>query len=252
MAWHSKWHNIKHKKALQDSKKAKVYTKIWKIVQMAAKWWAEPSLNPALASALDKARYYNLPKDVIQRAILKWSGQLEWENLEEIFYEWYWPWWIALLIKTVTSNKNRTWWDVRATITKYWWALWEPWSVAWQFKEKSFFIIEWKVEKFNEKWNEIEKINLVSLDEIEEDAIMAWAESIDNLEWEFKIIWGKEDFLKIKEYLNTKSYKISDYWIEYLPENLIDIDEKIANKLENLIDALNDNDDVDEIFHNAN
>lgn len=252
MAWHSKWHNIKHKKAAQDSKKAKVYTKIWKIIQMSAKLWADPNLNPSLASALDKAKYYNLPKDVIQRAITKWSWQNNNENLEEVFYEWYWPSWIAILIKTITENKNRSSWEIRSIITKFWWSMWEPWSVSWQFLEKSFFLISWKIEILNDKWKEIEKINKVNFSQIEEDAIISWAEDIISLENEYKIIWDKTDFLKIKNYLKENKYKIEDNWIEYIPQNTIDLDEKWIEKLYRLIDELEDNDDVDQVYHNLN
>ncbi|MBS8121738.1 YebC/PmpR family DNA-binding transcriptional regulator [Candidatus Vampirococcus lugosii] len=252
MAGHSKWHNIKHKKAAQDSKKAKVYTKIGKIIQMSAKLGADPNLNPSLASALDKAKYYNLPKDVIQRAITKGSGQNNNENLEEVFYEGYGPSGIAILIKTITENKNRSSGEIRSIITKFGGSMGEPGSVSWQFLEKSFFLISGKIEILNDKGKEIEKINKVNFSQIEEDAIISGAEDIISLENEYKIIGDKTDFLKIKNYLKENKYKIEDNGIEYIPQNTIDLDEKGIEKLYRLIDELEDNDDVDQVYHNLN
>ncbi len=252
MAWHSKWHNIRHKKAVQDSKKAKIYTKIWKIIQMAAKWWDDPSLNPSLASALEKARYYNLPKDVINRAIQKWAGKINSEDIEEIYYEWYWPWWAALYIKSLSSNKNRSSSEIRATITSFWWSLGEPWSVSWQFEAKSYFIIIWKKEKKLDKWKEIENIKEISYDEVEKTAILSWADDIYEIELNtFKIIWEKNEFQNIMNFLINDNYKIVDSWIEYIPTNKMKINENEIEKLLKLIEELEDNDDVERVFTNV-
>ena len=97
---------------------------------MAAKNGADPKMNPQLEMVLEKARYNWLPRDVIDRAILKWSGQLEWEDMKEMIYEWYGPNGSAFLIKTITSNTNRTSSDIKTILTKWWWAMAEMWAVA--------------------------------------------------------------------------------------------------------------------------
>ncbi len=252
MAGHSKWHNIRHKKATQDAKKAKIYTKISKIIELAARQWADPDLNPALEAALEKARYYSVPKEVVEKAIKKWSWQLEWEQLEQIFYEWYAPWWIALYIKCITSNKNRTGANVRSILTKFWWNMWEPGSVSWQFKEKWVIYISWKIEKKKEKWKEIENILPLNEEELEEILL-----ELDIEDYEFepeekiaRVITSKENFANIKKQLEQLWYKIENAELEYLAENTIDIDEQTAEKVQKLIEALEEDDDVDTVYHN--
>ena len=253
MAGHSKWHNIRHKKAAQDAKKAKIYTKISKLIELAARqWWGDPNLNPALEAALEKARYYSVPKDVIERAIKKWTGQLEWEQLEEIYYEWYAPWWVALYIKCITSNKNRTGANVRSILTKNGGSLWEPGSVSWQFKEKWVIYLSGKIEKVVEKWKEIEKISPINIEELEERLLEL---DIEDFEYDrenniVKIITPKESFANVKKILETENYKIEDANIEFVAENLIEVDPQTAEKVIKLIEALEEDDDVDTVYHN--
>ncbi len=253
MAGHSKWHNIRHKKAAQDAKKAKIYTKISKLIELAARQgWGDPNLNPALEAALEKARYYSVPKDVIERAIKKWTGQLEWEQLEEIYYEWYAPWWVALYIKCITSNKNRTGANVRSILTKNGGSLWEPGSVSWQFKEKWVIYLSGKIEKVVEKWKEIEKISPINIEELEERLLEL---DIEDFEYDrenniVKIITPKESFANVKKILETENYKIEDANIEFVAENLIEVDPQTAEKVIKLIEALEEDDDVDTVYHN--
>jgi transcriptional/translational regulatory protein YebC/TACO1 len=103
-----RWHSIAGKKAAWDAKKSQMYAKIGRVIQIAAKHWSDASMNPQLQMALQKAKYYSLPREVIDKAIKKWSWQLEWEQLQEITYEGYGPGWTAVIIKTLTSNSNRT------------------------------------------------------------------------------------------------------------------------------------------------
>lgn len=134
-----KRHSIAAKKAAGDQEKARNYSKIGKIIQLAAKWWVDSSMNPSLELALQKAKYYNLPREVIDKAIKKWSGQLKWEDLKEVLYEWYGPGGVAVLVKTLTDNTNRTSSNIRIVFSKYWWSLWEPGSVSWQFIQRWVF-----------------------------------------------------------------------------------------------------------------
>lgn len=252
MAWHSKWHNIKHKKALQDAKKAKNYTKVWKIIEMAARWWADPKLNPSLLAALEKARYYNLPKDVVERAIKKWSWQNDWMQLQEIFYEWYGPWGVAVFVKCITSNTNRSWANVKILMARNNWTLWEPWSVSWQFEEKGAIYLWGIIQKQIDKGREVEKILAINLEQFEEDILeINFSDySVDDENNAVIYCWKDELFTAVK-ILQSKSYKINDFQIEYLPSNSIELDEVNTEKLEKLIDALDEDDDVDEVYHNA-
>lgn len=253
MAGHSKWHNIRHKKAAQDAKKSKIYTKISKIIELAARQgWGDPNLNPALEAALEKAKYYSVPKEVIDRAIKKWTWQLEWEQLEEVFYEWYAPWGVALYIKCITSNKNRTWANVRTILNKNWGSMWEPGSVSWQFKEKWVIYIWWKVEKYVEKWKQVEKVIPLNIDELEEKLLELDVEDFEYDEENqiAKIITPKESFSDVKKSLENAGYKIEDSNIEFVAENLIEVDDETAEKVQKLIDALEEDDDVDTVYHN--
>lgn len=252
MAWHSKWHNIKHRKAAQDAKKAKVYTKVWKIIQIAAKWWSDPSLNPTLQWALEKAKQLSVPKNVIENAIKKGSGQIQWEQLQEIFYEWYWPWWTAIYIKCITWNTNRSWASVRSILTKYSANLWEPWSVSWQFEEKWVLYVVWRIENEIVKWNNIEKIIPFVKEELENDLLEWDIEDYEISDEWVKIITSRENFIKSKNYFENKQYKIDDAQLEFIPQNYIDISDEEYEKLQKILENLEEDDDVDEIYHNAN
>ncbi len=252
MAGHSKWHNIRHKKAAQDAKKSKIYAKIAKIIELAARQWADPDLNPALEAALEKARYYSVPKEVVEKAIKKWSGQLEWEALEQVFYEWYWPGGIALYIKCITSNKNRTGSNVRSILTKYGGNMGEPWSVSWQFKEKWVIYVSWKIEKKTDKWKQIEEILPIDEHQLEEILL-----DLDIEDFEFdpenkiaKIITSRENFAKIKKELEKLNYKIENADLEFVAENTMEVDSNTLEKVQKLIDALEEDDDVDTVYTN--
>lgn len=252
MAWHSKRHNIKHKKAATDAKKAKIYTKIWKIIEMAARNWADPSLNPSLVAALDKARYNSVPREVIDRAIKKGSGQAWWENLEEAFYEWYGPAGTALYIKAITWNKNRSASTIRAILTKFGGNLWEPGSVAWQFKEKWVIFITGKSKWDTVKWNQVETVLPLDMDEFEEVLMETDVENYEVIEEWVNVITRMEDFINIKKFLEKdKSYKIWEADIKYIPENYVELSDEQMEKFERLLDNLEEDDDVEEIFHNV-
>jgi len=222
MAGHSKWHNIKHRKAAQDAKKAKT-----------------------------KAKSAGVPKPVIEKAIAKGSGQVQGENLEEIFYEGYGPAGVALYIKCITSNKNRSASNVRAILTKYGWNMGQAGSVAWQFSPKWVIYVSWKVEKIKEKWKEVEKI--IPLDENFEEVLLETdVEDFEIDENGARIVTAREDLAKVTKFLEENGYKIESSEIEYVPQNTVSLSEEEEEKLQKLIDALEDDDDVDSVYHNAN
>lgn len=144
-------HSIAAKKASGDAAKSRIYSIVGKKIQIAAKNGADPKMNPALEMILEKARYHGLPKDVIERAILKGSGQLEGEEMKEMMYEGYGPNGAALLIKTITSNTNRTSQTVRTALQKAGGSMAEIGAVAWQFKEQGLIILDGKIEHYEDK-----------------------------------------------------------------------------------------------------
>jgi YebC/PmpR family DNA-binding regulatory protein len=251
MAWHSKRHNIRHKKALTDAKKSKAYTKVAKIIVMAAKWWADPSMNPSLAAALDKARYNSLPKEVIQKAIAKWSGSSESANMVELFYEWYWPGWAALYIKCLTDNTNRTASNVRSNLGKLGWNIWEPGSVSRQFVEQWFVYISWLANRKIVKWNEVEEVTAFDIDQLEEDLMDMSIEDYQIDEWICRVITSKANFLTVKKQIEDLWYKIDDADLKFESTSPAEISEEDMNKLERIIEVLEEDDDVDTVYNNV-
>lgn len=246
-----KWHSIAAKKAAGDQEKARNYAKIWKIIQLAAKNGSDPTMNPSLELALQKAKQYNLPRDVVDKAIKKWSGQLKWEDLQEIMFEWYGPWWVAVLIKTLTDNTNRTSPNIKIALSKFWGSLWEPWSVSWQFVQKWIFVIDGKFEIINEKWNNIEKVTSLNVEEAEMEFMDMDVEDIDLEEWKLVLTVDKNNFISIRDLLKNNFYHVVDGWLYYIPENTITISAEDKEQLDLMIENLENNEDVDSVFHNC-
>ena len=160
-------HSIAARKASGDAAKSRIYSIIGKKIQIAAKAGADPKMNPNLEMVLEKARYHGLPRDVIERAILKGSGQLEGEEMKEVMYEGYGPNGSAFLIKTITSNTNRTSSAVRTLLTKTGGAMAEIGSVAWQFQEKGLIVIDGNSVKYEDKGREMEKVDPFNAEKLE-------------------------------------------------------------------------------------
>ena len=245
-----RWHSIAAKKAAWDQAKAANYSKIGKIIQIAAKWWADVSMNPALELALQKAKYYNLPRDVIDKAIKKWSGQLKADDLHEVIYEWYWPGWAAVLVKTLTDNTNRSSSNIRIIFWKYGWNMGEPGSVSRQFKEKWVFEIDWMSEMVNDKWNMIEKVNPLNYDEAELELLDMDVEDVENEDGHLIVTVDKNNFTSVRDMLKEKNYHVIDWALRFLPENTISITGEDEKALESLMEALDEDEDVDSVYAN--
>lgn len=245
-----KRHSIAAKKAAGDQEKARNYSKIGKIIQLAAKWWADPSMNPVLELALQKAKYYNLPRDVVDKAIKKGSWQLKGEDLKEIFYEWYGPGWVAILVKTLTDNTNRTSANIRTIFFKYWGNLWEPGSVSWQFMQKWVFVIDGKFEIVNEKGKQIK--NIIPLDKImaEEELMEFDVDDIDYEDSNLIVIVDKSNFILVGDQLQSKNYNIVDSAIHHLPDNTISLSWEDKKQLKILLENLENDEDVDSVYCN--
>ncbi len=243
-------HSIAARKASGDAQKSQNYAKIGKIIQIAAKKGADPKMNPALELALSKAKQYNLPRDVVEKAILKGSGQLEGENLEEIFYEGYGPDGVAILIKALTSNTNRSATSIKNIMQKKWGTMWAIGSVAWQFKEQGVFVIDGISETVQDKGKTIEKILPLNKEELEERAMELPISDIEAEENTVIIYSDKKDFAAVQEWLTTHHYHMTEADIQFIPENTVKLNEESTEKLYSLLDALEEDEDVDHVRHN--
>jgi len=256
-------HSIAAKKAAGDQAKGKAYSMLSKIIQIAAKKGANPKMNPSLELALQKARYMSVPRDIIDRAILKGSGQLEGDhspaqsgNMEEIFYEGYGPGGVAILVKTLTSNTNRTASSIKTIMGKHWWSLGLQNSVARQFKETGVIVTDGTSEKINDKGKEIEKITLLWADF--ENIVM----ELPIMDFEVEdhgpaelggtavIYTDKLNFIETQKKLEALHYHVIEADIQFVPENMINISAEDKEKFLNLIDALENDEDVDKVRHN--
>lgn len=237
MAGHSKWANIKHRKARQDAKRGAVFTKIIRELTVAAKDGG-PVIedNPRLRLAHDKALSANMAKDTINRAIQRGAGGQEGQNLEEVIYEGYAPGGIAVYIKTLTDNKNRTVSEIRHAFTKYGGNLGTSGSVAYLFEAKGKLLV--KSDATDEKLYEV--------------AVENGADDINDIDGDkTEIICDPKNISGLKEMVEKSGFEIEASEIVMETENNISLDEEQSEKNMKLTDALEDLDDVQEVFTNA-
>ena len=237
MSGHSHWAGIKQRKGVNDAKKANVFTKYGRLVSIAAKQGGgNPDHNFSLRLAIDQARSVNMPKDTIERAIKKGTGELkDGTEIEEVIYEGYGPGNIAMLIKTATDNRNRTVSEIKSIFTKAGGKMAGEGSVKFMFKQVG------SVEILNEE---------KKIDEIEMAAIEAGAEDIV-LEKELITVYTKvSDLQKVKETLEKADIKIENAGLVYIPIQKTEISPNNKNAYDNLLEKLEDHDDVQEIFDN--
>lgn len=239
MAGHSKWANIKHRKERQDAKKGKIFTRLAKELTIAAReGGGDPDMNPRLRLAIQKAKDNSMPNDNINRAIKKGTGELEGQNLEEIRYEGYGPNGIAVIVETITDNKNRTVADVRSTFSKMGGNLGETNSVAWNFDRMGVIVVETK-------------------DAEEEDLLLevleAGAEDLEFSEDTSRILCAMEEFQNVTSYFEDNDvFKVKESQLEYIPKNKTTIEDvSEAKKILKFLDAIEDLDDVQNIYNNA-
>ncbi|MBA3660869.1 MAG: YebC/PmpR family DNA-binding transcriptional regulator [Gammaproteobacteria bacterium] len=237
MAGHSKWANIKRHKAKQDAKRGKLYTKLIREVTVSAKISSDPDSNPRLRAALDKAQLANMTKDVIDRAVKRGAGGMEGETVEEIRYEGYGPGGIAVMVDCMTNNRNRTVADVRHAFTKNDGNLGTNGSVAYLFKKLGQLSFE--PQQHEEQFLEF------ALDAGADDILLNDDKSIE-------VLTTPEDFITIRDKLVHAGFKPKDAEVTMLAEINVPIaDKEIAEKVVNLIDALEDLDDVQLVYTNA-
>lgn len=236
MSGHSKWANIKHKKGKMDAIRGKLTTKIGREITVAVRLGgADPTGNMRLKLALQKAKENNIPKDNIQRAIQKGAGALEGANYEEITYEGYGPGGVAVTIEVMTDNRNRTAADVRHLFTKYGGNLGESGCVAWMFKQKGLFVVE-------KEGVDEEILMLTVLDAGAEDF---------KAEEQYEITTAPEDFESVQQALEQNNITTIVAQITMIPETTVELDGDEAVKMVKLIDALEDHDDIQEVYTNV-
>jgi YebC/PmpR family DNA-binding regulatory protein len=236
MAGHSKWAGIKHKKAIVDAKRGKLFTKLARAITVAAKeGGGDPDGNPALGLAIQKAKDASMPKDNIERAIAKGTGSgADVDALETMLYEGYGPGGVALLIEAVTDNRNRTGADVRHALSKANGSLGEPGSVAYNFDKKGVIVVD--AERYSED-------DLMV-------AIDAGAEDISRDDDVWEIITEPSDLTPVRVALEAAEVELQNAEVTQRPKALVPVDEDTAAKLLRLIDTLEDNDDVDAVHAN--
>jgi YebC/PmpR family DNA-binding regulatory protein len=238
MSGHSKWANIKHRKGRQDALKGKIFTQMGKEITIAAReGGGDPAMNPRLRLAVKKARDNDMPKENIDRAIKKGTGELEGQKLEEFRYEGYGPNGVAMIVETITDNKNRTVPEVRATFGKYDGNMGETNSVAWNFDRKGVIVI---------------KSNGASEDDLMMEVLEAGGEDVEYSEDTSRIVCSMEDFNSVNDYFEKSSFEVIESQLEYIPRNKVSItDVNVAKKIMLFIEKMEDLDDVQNVYNNA-
>ena len=237
MSGHSKWSSIKHKKAATDAKRGKIFTKVIKEITVAARMGGgDIETNPRLRTAVQAAKAENMPKDNIERAIKKGTGELEGVNYEEISYEGYGPGGAAVLVESLTDNKNRTVAEIRSIFGKNGGNLGENGCVAWMFDKKGYIVVE---------------RSAVDEETLMETALEAGAEDIREDDSNYEVISDPGDFEAIKEAIDTASIAYIDAEVTMLPQNTTDLAGKEAEQMVRLMEMLDDCDDVQKVYTNA-
>ena len=238
MAGHSKWSNIKNRKGKQDAKRGKIFTKLARGITVAVReGGSDPEYNSSLAAAIEKARAHNMPNDNIDRAIKAGLAAATGENFESITYEGYGPSGTAFMVQCLTDNKNRTAADIRHYFSKYNGNLGTTGCVSYLFDRKGVITIE-----FNDKIDE---------EELMMAALEAGAEDFEVEDDSYEIITTPEDFIGVLNNLKEAGYDDIKGDVMFIPQTYIKVeDEEALKNLEKLIDALDEDDDVQEVYHN--
>jgi YebC/PmpR family DNA-binding regulatory protein len=236
MSGHSKWHSIRHKKGAVDAKRGKIFSRINKELMVAARMGGgDPTGNPRLRQAIAAARAENMPKDNIERAIKKGTGELEGESYEESIYEGYGPGGVAVLVEVMTDNKNRTAADVRYIFSKRGGSLGEAGCVAWMFDKKGLIVFEQE---------------RVSEDEILEVALDAGADDVVATEDQFEVHTEPGTFEAVKQAFDDKELRYIMAEVTMVPQNSVKLDEPTAVQVLKLMEAIEDSDDVQKVYAN--
>ena len=235
MAGHSKWANIKHRKARQDASRGKVWTKVIREITVAAKDGPDPNDNPRLRLALEKANAANMPKDTIKRAIEKGSGTGETGELEEIVFEGYGPGGVAILVETMTDNRNRTVSDVRHAFSKYGGNLGTDGSVSYLFKKLGIIHLSKNLSEEN----------------LMEVVIESGAEDFSEEDDFYEVTTQANVFNNVLDVFKEKKIEYIDAQLTLRADTLVPLDNDMSEKVLNIMEFMDDLDDVQEVHTNA-
>ncbi len=236
MSGHSKWHSIKHKKAAADAKRGKIFTRLIKEISMAARLGGgDPDANARLRKAVSDAKAANMPADNIKRAIMKGTGELPGSLYEEITYEGYGPGGVAVLVQTMTDNKNRTVSELRHVFMKNNGNLGENGCVGWMFDRKGYFLVSGEGK---------------SEDEVMEIGLEAGAEDVKADEENFEVTCAPDDYETVKEALEKAGVTLIESEIAMIPQNTVKVTGNEAKLMLRLMETLEDHDDTQNVYAN--
>ncbi len=238
MSGHSKWANIKHKKERTDSKRGKIFTKIGREIAVAVKeGGADPEGNSKLKDVVAKAKANNMPNDTIMRSIKKAAGELGNINYESIVYEGYGPGGVAVIVEALTDNRNRTAGEVRHSFDKNGGSLGATGCVAWMFERKGVIVIE--------------KTDSLDEDELMMAALDAGAQDVEDDGDAMEITTDVAAFSQVYDALEKAGFEFAMAEIQLVPSNTVTVTEDIEQGVQKMLDMLEDNDDVQNVYHNA-
>lgn len=235
MSGHSKWANIKHRKAAVDAKRGKIFTKVIRELTVAARLGGDPNTNPRLRIAIVAAKNQNMPKDTIDRAIKRGTGELGGEEFHEIAYEGYGPGGSAVLVQVLTDNKNRTVSEIRRIFTKYGGNLGESGCVGWIFEKKGRIAFD---------------KGSVDEDRLFEIALEAGADDVKTEESELVVVTSTDTFESVKAAIEQTGLKYASAEVTMIPKNNVRIEGKEAEHMLRLMENLEDSDDVQNVYSN--
>jgi len=238
MAGHSKWAQVKHKKAVVDARKGRLFSKLSREISVASRLGGgDPDMNPRLRLAIEKAKEVNMPSDNIKRAIMKGTGELPGASYEEAVYEGYGPGGVAIMIDVMTDNKKRTISEIRHIMSKHGGSIAEAGSVTWVFQKKGYILVDKKA---------MDEDGIMSL------ALEAGAEDFKNEpdEENYEIITAPDDFNKIRDYLQRQNVPLNLAEVTFLPSSYVKLEGQEAEKMLKLMEALEEHDDVQNVYAN--
>jgi YebC/PmpR family DNA-binding regulatory protein len=239
MSGHSHFKTIKAQKGIADAKKGKVFSKIARLITIAAKDGKDPATNPKLRLAIEQAKKANLPKENVERAIKKGTGELAGEKLEEVVFEGFGPGNIAIIVEAITDNKNRTLGEIKQLLNQNGGKLGSEGSVRWMFDRKGVIVINIKNQILN-----------IKNDELELSAIEAGAEDVYWHNGLLDIYTKPEDLEKVKNNLENKQIKIDSASLGWLEKETVEVEEKEKESCQKLFEALDENEAVQDIYSN--
>ena len=236
MSGHSKWASIKHKKGAVDAKRGPVFTRLIKEITVAARLGGgDPMGNPRLRTAIQAAKAENMPKDNIERAIKKGTGELEGVSYEEVNYEAYGPGGVAVLMDCLTDNKNRTIADIKHILDRHGGNIGEPGCVSWIFEKKGLIVFD---------------ADKVEEEQIIEIALEAGGDDVRQSGSEFEVLMAPSDFEAVKKAFDDAELPYTLAEVSMIPQNTVSLEGKKAEQMLNLMEALEDNDDINHVYAN--